>query len=123
MNKRDELVWTAVEADFRGGTLSNRQIAKRHGVSESAIRKRSESEGWVRTLAQSAHQSAHPAHQGSELPRHGADRPVRTSGSLAKSHVEPGSDLALRLLDELDATTSHVGELEEIIEEATANDE
>jgi hypothetical protein len=42
---------------------------------------------------------------------------------LSKSHVELGSDLALRLLDELDATTAWVGELERMIEEATANDE
>src|SRR4051812_29417119 len=120
MNKRDEAVWSAVEADFRGGALSNRQISKRHGVSESAIRKRSEAEGWVRTLAESA-QSAHfgdkprftpvSAPETRETPR------PKTGERLAQSHVELGCDLAFRLLDELDATTSHVGELEQAIVE------
>src|SRR3954463_14868032 len=104
MNKRDEAVWSAVEADFRGGALSNRQISKRHGVSESAIRKRSEAEGWVRTLAESA-QGAHFA------PEPRVTRVTAPRDRLAQNHVELGSDLAFRMLDELDATTSQVGEL------------
>ena len=58
MKKHDEGVWSAVEADFRGGKLSNRQISRRHGVSEAAIRKRAEVRAWVRTCAP-AHQGAH----------------------------------------------------------------
>lgn len=118
MNKRDDLDWTAIRADFEGRKLSNRRIAKKHGVSESAIRKRAEAENWVRT----AHQSAHSAHQAHVVILPPSAQARRRSGGPAKGHVELGSDLALRLLDELDAATTHAGELEEMIVEETAGD-
>src|SRR4051812_886231 len=108
MKKHDESVWSAVEADFRGGKLSNRQISRRHGVSEAAIRKRSEADGWVRSAHHSAHQGP-PAHQGAHHGGQPRFTPVSAPGTretplpktgerLAQSHVELGSDLALRML-------------------------
>ncbi|WP_207458643.1 Lrp/AsnC family transcriptional regulator [Azospirillum sp. SYSU D00513] len=118
MTKRDAIDWTAVEADYRAGTLSNRQIAERHGVSESAIRKRATAGEWVRTSGKSAHQSAHQP-LAEILPP--LDRPLRSADEV-RDHVEHGREIASRMLDELDATTSHVGELAAMIEEETAED-
>lgn len=43
--------WEAIERAYRAGVLSLRAIAKPHGISETAIRKRAEKEGWERDLS------------------------------------------------------------------------
>lgn len=43
--------WPTIEADFRAGIKSIRQIAREHGLSEAAIRKRARIEGWTRDLS------------------------------------------------------------------------
>lgn len=43
--------WPTIEADYRAGVKSVRQIAREHGLSETAIRKRAKSEGWARDLS------------------------------------------------------------------------
>lgn len=42
--------WEAVSGKYRAGLLSIRQIAKQHGVTEGAIRKRAKKDGWQRDL-------------------------------------------------------------------------
>ena len=43
--------WEAIEREYRAGQLSLREIARAHGISEGAIRKRAKSAGWGRDLA------------------------------------------------------------------------
>lgn len=43
--------WPTIEADYRAGVKSVRQIAREHGLSEAAIRKRAKGEGWTRDLS------------------------------------------------------------------------
>lgn len=43
--------WERIEADYRAGVLSLREIAGPHGVTEGAIRKRAKRDGWERDLA------------------------------------------------------------------------
>lgn len=43
--------WPTIEADYRAGVKSVRQIAREHGLSEAAIRKRAKGEGWSRDLS------------------------------------------------------------------------
>ena len=43
--------WPTIEADSRAGVKSVRQIAREHGLSEAAIRKRAKSDGWTRDLS------------------------------------------------------------------------
>lgn len=42
--------WEAIESAYRAGSLSIREIASKHGVSDTAIRKRASSYGWQRDL-------------------------------------------------------------------------
>jgi hypothetical protein len=46
----------AVERDYRAGQLSNREIARRHGRSESWVRKIAKENGWARDLAEAVRQ-------------------------------------------------------------------
>lgn len=43
--------WPTIEADYRAGVKSVRQIAREHGLLEAAIRKRAKLEGWTRDLS------------------------------------------------------------------------
>lgn len=42
--------WEAVERMYRVGVLSIREIAKQHGITEGAVRKRGKKDGWQRDL-------------------------------------------------------------------------
>lgn len=44
--------WVRIEAEYRAGQISIRQIAEGCGVSEGAIRKKAKKLGWVRALAE-----------------------------------------------------------------------
>ncbi|KAA0592957.1 hypothetical protein J2848_005687 [Azospirillum lipoferum] len=116
MAKRDDIDWTAIEAAFRAGTLSNRQIAERFGVSEANIRKRAKAGDWVRSAQPRAHLPV------AEIlpPIDRSARPVLPGEP--REHVEHAREIAGRMLDELDAVTSHVGELEQLIEVETDDD-
>lgn len=121
MTKRKNIDWAAIEAAFRAGKLSNRQIAERFEVSESAIRSRANKAKWVRTAHESAHQRAHVPVQEILPPIDQMARPMRPAER--REHVEHAREIAGRMLDELDTVTSHVGELEQLIEIETEDDE
>jgi len=42
--------WERIEAEYRAGVLSTREIASANGVSHTAINKRAKKDGWVRDL-------------------------------------------------------------------------
>jgi hypothetical protein len=46
-----EIDWLAVEADYRPGILSNREIATKHGCTEGGVRKKAKQKGWIKDLA------------------------------------------------------------------------
>jgi phage-related tail fiber protein len=48
---RKNVDWDLVEADYRAGVKSLREMAEAHGVSHVAIKKRADKEGWVRDLS------------------------------------------------------------------------
>lgn len=43
--------WEAVERDYRAGTLSIREVAKKHGLSDTGVRKKATVQGWERNLS------------------------------------------------------------------------
>lgn len=107
--------WDRIELEYLAGEASVREIADRHEISEGAIRKRAKAEKWVRSVR--------------------TVRTVRTEPvAVTASPVEPvhvpdaaviaerGRGLVARMLDELDATTTHQGKLEEMIEDETSGD-
>lgn len=51
MSKASKTDWDAVEADYRTGKYSNRQLGQRFGVSESTIRSRAKKHGWQKDLS------------------------------------------------------------------------
>lgn len=45
------LDWEVIEREYRAGQLSIRELARQHGCTDGAIRKRAKAEGWQRNLA------------------------------------------------------------------------
>src|SRR5580765_8406186 len=51
--------WHAVESDYRMATLTVREIAKKHGVSETSINKKAKTLGWKRDLKKRVRSEEH----------------------------------------------------------------
>jgi len=49
--KRKQIDWERVEVEYRAGKLSLREIARQHGCTDTAVRKRAKAEGWERDLS------------------------------------------------------------------------
>lgn len=102
--------WDRIELEYLSGEVSIREIADRHEISDTAIRKRAKAEGWVRAVRR-----AQPARTCELSPRE--PRAPHEPAPDASVIAERGRGLVARMMDELDATTTHLGELEEMIEE------
>jgi hypothetical protein len=103
----------AIEKDYKADKLSNVAIGVRHGVSEAYVRKMAKKLSWTRGAPVTPPRPAPPPR---ELLRRAA------SDTSAMTNEELSVDLTRRMLDELDTVTSHIGEMEELIEIETGND-
>jgi hypothetical protein len=107
-NGNKTIDWQGVEKDYCAGVMGVREIARWYGISDTAVHKKAKAEGWVRPKQKRTLVGAAPAR--AEVPAPTTSEPV-SPADLA----DRGRDLASRLMDELDAVTANVGELEEII--------
>lgn len=114
--KKQPINWSKIGREYRTTSASVRTIAHRHSVSESAIRKRAKAAGWTRPerapKAPAKRKRLSVTYEVSETP-------VTPEAVSPEVLIGRGHDLALRMLDELNAATSHVGALEGFIIEAT----
>lgn len=128
--------WERIEAEYRAGSLSVREIARQAGVSDTAIRKRARAEGWERDLTEKVRQSTGAklvrdlgSRDGSQRERvsdrEAIDSAATRQVEVVRQHrhaIGRGRDLTVRLLDELGASTAHVGEMEAEIIAETGDD-
>lgn len=114
VNRKTDAEWDRIELEYLAGEVSIREIADRFAISDTAIHKRAKARGWVRVV-----RARKPANFDAAAPaaRREPGEPVE-----AAAIGERGRQLVARMLDELDATTTHAGELEEMIEAETAGD-
>lgn len=109
--KKKPIDWPAIRADWEKSDWSIRRIAEWYQVSDGAIRKRAKAEGWP--------DRPQPAHKPVRTAAEPRAEPVIMAGVDATDPdqiVGKGHNLIFRLLDELDATTTHHGALAEMIE-------
>lgn len=79
MSDRRKPDWESVEREYRAGQLSIREIARKHGLSDTAIRKEAKARGWARDLADKVRKAVRE-----EL--------VRTDGSQAGSQSQRANE-------------------------------
>lgn len=112
-SRRTTIDWPRIEIEYLAGEDSIREIADRHEISDTAIRKRAKAEGWVRTVRKPIKRE----------PERAPSPPAPAKTSDASTIADDGRALVARMLDELDVVTSRRGELEDIIIAATRNDD
>jgi hypothetical protein len=113
---RSSIDWGRIEIEYLAGEDSIREIADRHEISDAAIRKRAKRDGWIRPVRTANRRE--PERQPPPPPAADPER-AREPGTIA----DDGRALIARMLDELDVVTSQRGELEDMIIEATDNDD
>jgi hypothetical protein len=113
---RSTIAWDRIEIEYLAGEDSIREIADRHEISDAAIRKRAKRDGWVRPVRTAKRR---------EPERSPPPPPVTDPDGQpdAGSIADGGRSLVARMLDELDTVTSRRGELEDMIVEATDDDD
>lgn len=117
MAKRKTTIdWPRIELEYLAGEDSIREIADRHEISDTAIRKRAKAEGWVR-MVRTANRREPDRSPPPPAPRD-PKKPIDHTAI-----ADEGRGLVGRMLDELDTITSQRGELEDIIIEATDGDD
>lgn len=103
--------WIVIETEYRAGQRSVNSLAKEHGISEGAIRKRAKKCGWVRDAAKTVRESvkAHIAGANS-----GTSEALRTAIEHAAqsgiADMEQGLGNARRVLGRVAEMLEQVGE-------------
>ncbi len=105
-NGNKTIDWQGVEKDYCAGVMGVREIARWYGISDTAVHKKARAEGWVRPKQKKSLKASAPARPEALVPSEPA-----SPADLA----DRGRGLASRLMDELEAVTANVGELEEMI--------
>jgi transposase-like protein len=108
--------WRRIEIEYCAGEDSIREIADRHGISDTAIRKRAKAEEWQRKVRTANHRELVPSPP--PPPPSDPEKPLDPA-EIANG----GRALVSRMLDELDVVTSRRGELEDMIVAATEDDD
>lgn len=115
-SRKNTVDWSRIELEYLAGEDSVREIADRHEISHTAIQKRAKAAGWVRPVATGNQR------QPAAKPRPTTAAPVTDQPAESPVIADRGRRLVARMLDELDAITSHAGELEEAIIAETMGD-
>lgn len=140
MARRTDVDWEAIEADYRIGALSLRQMADKHGVHKSAITRKANKDAWPRDLsklveagtkaalidkakksAQAAADALESAHQSAQQSAHrvlsGVDAAVSQRVAVLSKHQDAVAEsvaAAISLQRELIVASMSVPELKAI---------
>jgi hypothetical protein len=128
--------WETIEREYRAGILSLRDIAAKHGLSETAIRKRAKKHEWERDLTQRVHERVRTAlvrsveargdnaHQ-TKTEREIVEQAAATVVEVVRQHREDirrTAALVARLTEQLSDAADCRERLRDLIEEETAKD-
>ena len=110
-DKKKPTDWPSIRSDWEKSDKSIRWLASWYQISEAAIRKKAKADGWPDRPKPAAKQV-----RTDDLPTREPVMMVGIDATDPEQIVSRGHNLIFRLLDELNATTSHIAELEEMIE-------
>jgi len=114
--RKSTIDWDRIELEYLAGEDSIREIADRHEISDTAIRKKAKAGGWTRAVRSANRRE--PDRSPPAPPPTDPERPLNPTDI-----ADNGRSLIARMLDELDVVTSRRGELEDLIIEATDGDD
>lgn len=120
--------WERIEADYRAGLLSVREIAASQGISHTAIQKKAKAEGWERDLAKRIQDKAEALVAKREVASQVATETAATDRVIVEANAEViasirlehrkdiarSRSLAMALLGELEAQTGDIELFEQL---------
>jgi hypothetical protein len=129
--------WERIEADYRAGLLSVREMAAAHGISHTAVQKRAKAEGWVRNLAKRIQDKADALVATREVASQVATETTVSDRLIVEANAEviagirlahrkdiaKSRRLAMAMLDELERVTENRELFEELGELLRAPDD
>jgi hypothetical protein len=124
--KKKNVDWKSIEADWLLGETPIRELAQWYCISEGAIRLHAKTHGWpARKRVDTRPTQAKEKTEDPPAPAFPVCLPPALAEAAADTRmiVGRGKDLVLRLLDELDAVTTHRGDLEAMIKADTRGDD
>jgi len=118
--------WERIEADYRAGILSVREIAASQGITHGAIQKRAKRDGWVRDLSQKIQAKADALVANREVASQVATAKAATEKVIVEANAEVIAavrmshrqdikryrDLASKLLEELEKASSKTSRID-----------
>lgn len=122
--KRPDIDWPEVRAFYMTGQLSNRELARRFGISHIAIQARAKKEGWVKDLSQRVATGIKQAVITASLPMgpsrvNGKQREAKEAAVVAAA-IEDGKQVVLKHQGLGKILTKNSQAIAEIIEEQIA---
>ena len=124
--------WEAVERDYRTGSFTLRELGDKHGATHTTIARRAEREGWTKDLTEAIRQATNAkvieatvqqqctsAHQNATDAVLGAAELNKQVILGQRSRVGQAVSVSMRMLDELDATTTATGQINAMFERIT----
>lgn len=118
-DKKKPVDWAEIERDYRTSPMSVREIARWYSITEAAIRKRAKRDGWTRPAKPEGTQGTQEPEREPEPAKVYVGTVLTADSVSPEAIVGRGRNLVMRMLDELDATTTRIGELDAIIVDAT----
>lgn len=129
MAKRKTYDWETIEKEYRAGVLSIREIAKTHGCSEGAIRKKAKQYSWDRDLTEKVKQKVRTELVRTEVrtpdpatEKEIVEQAAATQVEVVRSHrvkIKKGVRVVETLLDQLSDAADKRDEIEGDIYEDT----
>lgn len=130
--KRKRIDWEAVERDYRTGKFTLRELADKHGGSHQAIAKQAKKRKWTQDLGDQIRLATN-----AKLVANLVAKEVASGGQAVANVVLAAAEIntqiilgqrtrvgkavgvAVRMLDELDATTAKAGQIQAMFESIT----
>jgi hypothetical protein len=130
MTERKSVDWEAIEREYRAGQLTVVEIGRQYGLSHTAINKRAKRDRWTRNLADRVRKEVSArlvSEKASPEAERAAIEPAVARGvQVVREHrasIGRGQRLLGALFGELEEASENRDEIEEAIEEETADDD
>jgi hypothetical protein len=115
--------WEAIESTYRAGSLSIRAIAEKHGVSDTAIRKRATIHNWQRDLTERVKHATKMKLVRTEVRNDGSQSKARTDAEIIEEASDATTELVLSHREGLAGWRKITNKLREFVEDTDITSE
>jgi len=111
--------WEAIESAYRAGSLSIRNIADKHGISDTAIRKKAAQQGWQRDLTKKVKDATNAKLVRAEVRNDGS----RTDDEIVQEAAEEAANVVIAHRADLASWRRITNKLRDFLEDTEITEE